>query len=689
MLLLSIISGLSIITMKSINEDIVIVKTAYMPIQETSTDIEINMLSTLANMNMYLYSGDTRYWDAAEKALAASGQSIRTLGKQLASNTEIREKARASRLEDSFGKLEAAIKEAHEVHADFIAIRDKMSPVMAAVQKSIGSYRDARLKLFLQEVGQDAGETSETARRMEGILAIEESVNQINANAFAAVTALNPALARENINTLFPQILRQADDLLAITRRPEMKQRLTGLRNELENYRDVQGQVIRLMERQDALTQARAAIRTEALKTAKDVLDGGTRMQSQSMDEVIAASDRSETRTALVGLAAILFGIAVSVLLARSISGPLAKVLDFAKAVAGGDLSLRLKFTARDEIGQLACALDTMVDTLHEKIEEAGASSREAQSKQTEALAAMKEAEAAGRDAKAKTERMLEAADKLKDVAGVLSSASNQLAIQIKQSERGASEQAARMSETATAMDEMNSTVLEVAKNAGAASDASSATRKKAEEGATVVEKAVAGIRQVQEESLALKRDMAALADQAQAISRIMGVISDIADQTNLLALNAAIEAARAGEAGRGFAVVADEVRKLAEKTMASTTDVGNAIRAIQSSMGKSMSQLDTAVGLIEEATVFANASGTVLTAIVDMVDRSADQVRAIAAASEQQSASSEEINQSIVQVNAIAGETARTMEEAARAVASLAEQAHVLSSLVETMKRD
>ena len=181
---------------------------------------------------------------------------------------------------------------------------------------------------------------------------------------------------------------------------------------------------------------------------------------------------------------------------------------------------------------------------------------------------------------------------------------------------------------------------------------------------------------------------MTALTGQAQAISRIMEVISDIADQTNLLALNAAIEAARAGEAGRGFAVVADEVRKLAEKTMHSTTDVGEAIQSIQSSTARNMDQVDRAVETIRRATNSINQSGTALGEIVVMADNTADQVRAIAVASEQQSASSDEINRAVTQVNVIAGETAKAMQEAAGAVSSLTGEARTLVGLIEKMKR-
>ena len=198
----------------------------------------------------------------------------------------------------------------------------------------------------------------------------------------------------------------------------------------------------------------------------------------------------------------------------------------------------------------------------------------------------------------------------------------------------------------------------------------------------------ISAIGQVQKQSDDMKVDMGILGQQAEGIGQILNVISDIADQTNLLALNAAIEAARAGDAGRGFAVVADEVRKLAEKTMASTNDVGNAIAAIQGSAGQSVQAMDKALAEVETATDLAQQSGDALKEIVSKVEASADQVRAIATASEQQSATSEEINQSIVRVNEMSGQTAQAMGEASRAVSELARQAERMSELIADMKR-
>ena len=194
-------------------------------------------------------------------------------------------------------------------------------------------------------------------------------------------------------------------------------------------------------------------------------------------------------------------------------------------------------------------------------------------------------------------------------------------------------------------------------------------------------------IKQVHQLSLDLREDMGQLDEHARSINRIMNVISDIADQTNLLALNAAIEAARAGDAGRGFAVVADEVRNLAEKTMASTQDVGNAIQAIQDSTSKSMASVDKAVAQIEQATDLAGRSGRALEEIVTTVEHTAGQVSAIATASEQQSAASEEINRSIDQVSGMAADTAKSMAEAREEMDRLVELTGTLEALMVRLK--
>ena len=429
----------------------------------------------------------------------------------------------------------------------------------------------------------------------------------------------------------------------------------------------------------------------ELFEKASGILLQLVKLNQQGGDQASLAGDEmydsSKMLVTAVLIAAVLIGVLLIFFLVRNVLRQLGKdpgeLNGIAHRVVEGDYNVddgSKKMGVYGALVEMVNALKTHIDNARRESENAREQSRKAQE-------AMEQAEAASREAQSKTEAMLVAADKLEQVGGVVSSASTELSAQIEQSDRGAAESATRLSEAATAMNEMNATVQEVAKNAGSASTASAETKQKAEAGAQVVEKAVQSIEQVHQMSLELKDDMAQLNEHAQDITRIMNVISDIADQTNLLALNAAIEAARAGEAGRGFAVVADEVRKLAEKTMASTNDVGNAIKAIQESTAKSMEGVDKAVQRIGEATELASQSGAALQEIVATVEATADQVNAIATASEEQSAASEEINQSIVQVNDMSRQTAEAMAEAAKAVSDLAAQAQGLTDLIQELK--
>ena len=412
----------------------------------------------------------------------------------------------------------------------------------------------------------------------------------------------------------------------------------------------------------------------------------------KNADDMNVEADAMFARSNMIGIGltmlSILIAVGLTILIVRNTVRQLGKdpgeLNAIAHRVVDGDYNID---DGSKKMGVYGAIVE-MVNALKSHIENAQRESENAREQSARAQEAMTQAEAASKEAQSKTEAILVAADKLEQVGSVVSSASTQLSAQIEQSDRGAAESAQRLSEAATAMNEMNATVQEVARNAGSASTASAETREKAEAGAEVVAKAVRSIDQVHQMSLELKDDMTQLNEHAQDITRIMNVISDIADQTNLLALNAAIEAARAGEAGRGFAVVADEVRKLAEKTMASTQDVGNAIKSIQESTAKSMTGVDNAVERIGEATELASRSGQALQEIVATVEATGDQVNAIATASEEQSAASEEINQSIVQVNDMSRQTAEAMAEAAKAVSDLAAQAQSLTNLIRELKQ-
>ncbi|EHJ46701.1 methyl-accepting chemotaxis sensory transducer [Solidesulfovibrio carbinoliphilus subsp. oakridgensis] len=468
------------------------------------------------------------------------------------------------------------------------------------------------------------------------------------------------------------------------------------LQDTLDNYWSVSEKVLNL-SRKNLNAEAKKLTEGESRQIFNAALDDLARLVDINRKGAAASANNGnmaykQGRIVLIGLlvGATLLGVAVCLIIIRGVSRQLGEdpgyLFEMASRIAAGEMDMRFKEHTGE--GGVFAVLKQMVANLKQKIAEADKKTAEAAEEAQKARAATQAAEEARVQAEnAKAEGMLQAADRLSSVVHIVSSASEQLSAQIEQSSQGADHQSRRLAETATAMEEMNATVLEVARNASEATDTSERAKNKAQEGAAIVGRVVAGIGQVQNQSLELKADMTTLGQQAEGIGHIMNVISDIADQTNLLALNAAIEAARAGEAGRGFAVVADEVRKLAEKTMTATKEVGDAIMQIQSGTRKNIDTVDRTVKNIEEATGLAQASGEALAEIVANVDQSTDQVRSIATASEEQSAASEEINRSVEEVNRIASETMDALRQSAQAVADLAQQAQELNAMVQEMQ--
>ncbi len=368
---------------------------------------------------------------------------------------------------------------------------------------------------------------------------------------------------------------------------------------------------------------------------------------------------------------------------------PFATLISVTENVAAGnyeDLPEDSRFSS--EFLTLYLAMKDMVNKLVHNMRMADDKTKEAEQKSREAEIALEQAEEARAEAEvAKREGMLQAASQLEGIVMQITSASDELAAQVDEASRGADIQRERTTEAATAMEQMNATVLEVAQNAGKASESADEARTNAEAGGEIVDGVVKSIQMVNEEALRLESGLGHLGVQAEGIGNIMSVISDIADQTNLLALNAAIEAARAGEAGRGFAVVADEVRKLAEKTMQATSEVERAVSAIQQGTRENIVGMQETVKTVGASTELAEKAGEALDTIVRIVEETSDQVRTIATAAEEQSAASEQISQNTEEVNRIAGETAESMSQSALAMSELARLSGELSQVIEGLK--
>jgi len=386
-------------------------------------------------------------------------------------------------------------------------------------------------------------------------------------------------------------------------------------------------------------------------------------------------------------LASVIMAVLFIWLFRRDVEKPLTRLTEFAEAVDRGELDATLDATFIGKLQELKEAMSIMARSIAEGLNASRASAAEARTQADKSEATLGRVQDHVAQLNDLLDRMNAVAQKARAVAETMTDKADALAEQFRAVIQGAEEQRNALGETMTGMTEMREVVLNVAQSASQAAGSADTARESAGRGAHIVGEAVTAITRVREDTEDLKRSMGDLGFQAEAIGKVMNVINDIADQTNLLALNAAIEAARAGEAGRGFAVVADEVRKLAEKTMDATREVGEKIQAIQSSTHENIARVEASARAAEEASEKANLSGETLEEIVALVGTNAAEVASIASASEEQSAATEEMSRSIGTVNDIAGRTVTEMMRSTALTEELTRLAEETQKVIKSLK--
>ncbi|WP_130906985.1 methyl-accepting chemotaxis protein [Pseudomonas sp. Sample_16] len=342
---------------------------------------------------------------------------------------------------------------------------------------------------------------------------------------------------------------------------------------------------------------------------------------------------------------ALVFGLFAAWAITRQIVIPLNQTLKVAERIASGDLTHNLESKRQDELGQLQRAIQSMTQGLRELI------------------------------------------GGISDGVTQIASAAEELSAVTEQTSAGVNSQKVETDQVATAMNEMTATVQEVARNAEEASEAAVAADQQAREGDKVVGEAIAQIERLAKEVGNSTEAMGELKRESDKIGSVLDVIKSVAQQTNLLALNAAIEAARAGEAGRGFAVVADEVRSLAQRTQKSTEEIEELIVGLQNGTQQVATIMDNSRSLTDSSVELTRRAGGSLESITRTVSAIQAMNQQIAAAAEQQSAVAEEINRSVLNVRDVSDQTSAASEETAASSVELARLGTHLQMLVGRFK--
>ncbi|MEW5715914.1 methyl-accepting chemotaxis protein [Pseudomonas sp. SB113] len=415
----------------------------------------------------------------------------------------------------------------------------------------------------------------------------------------------------------------------------------------LDNYFKAQAEMLNL-SRQGKVDEMRALINSR--------IKDGTDQMGEQLNKLIAINaagakqadaDAGQsysdaiTGVIVVSVAAALLTVLLAWLLTRSIVTPLRKALDVAETIAGGNLTSVIEDNGRDEPARLISALSTMQTNLRQTIQHIAGSATQ------------------------------------------LASAAEELSAVTEEASRGLQQQNNEIDQAATAVNEMTAAVEEVARNAVSTSEASNQSNQAARLGRDRVVETVGAIQTMTQDVQNTAAMIEGLATQGRDIGKVLDVIRAIAEQTNLLALNAAIEAARAGEAGRGFAVVADEVRALAHRTAQSTQEIEKMVAGIQNGTGEAVQSMQQSNQRTQDTLEMARAAGVALEQITQSISLINERNLVIASASEEQAQVSREVDRNLVNIRDLATQSAAGANQTSAASHELSRLAVDLNGMV------
>jgi methyl-accepting chemotaxis protein len=497
---------------------------------------------------------------------------------------------------------------------------------------------------------------------LKAAIRLQRDLNQTQVKGRQAILAGSQPARLQEAKKLFEGTWRDIekdmagmDQLAPGWTRQEDRDRLVEIKKQLPILRAVQ---------ETAIKDAAGGKRNALAKAGNESADMATPINiamkkslgsmADSFDDLVdesrkklGAGNRSLNLTlTAIALAALGIGIAVAAFLGRSISGATRSVLVQAEAIAAGDLTGEdLAVRSQDELGDLTTAINKMKGNLKRMILDISENSLQ------------------------------------------LASASEELSSSATLQAQGADHQKDQTTQVATAMQEMSCTVQQVSENCTNAAEASRQAAETAREGGVVVEKVLTQMRSIAESVTKTAKEMGELGRSTAQIGRIAGVIDDIADQTNLLALNAAIEAARAGEQGRGFAVVADEVRKLAERTTTATKEIAKMITTIQDGTTGAIKAMESGSQQVQEGVASTARAGESLEQIIHMAEEVGSMIAHISTAAKDQSGATADVNHSMDQISRLGKESAVGAQQSAKACQDLSELALALQNMVGSFK--
>jgi methyl-accepting chemotaxis protein len=525
------------------------------------------------------------------------------------------------------------------------AMQDEMAAVSLIIEQDAAALQE-RAKSENQQQGEVFSQFSGSNEVLAGTSALLMHASMIDGQAIHLIDAENQQEVDGNVAELsrnFDRIISSEAQLTKALQKLNAKKELSvlaGIKGNLAVVREsllgkdgiagkVHNRILVEMKAVEAMTKLKALVAKQA-QSGREAITTAKEDQAKAIISVNQVVNFNRVLLISIGAVGLVIGLLMGIFLYRAIAVPLRDCISVVDKIADGNLDVAITTTRKDELGTLLSAVSRMSDNLKDIVRQ------------------------------------------VKGAAQSVASESEQLNSTAEQMATGAEQVACQAATVATASEEMAATSSEIASNCLNAAEASNRACQAAESGAKVVELTVAGMGRIAARVQKTAAAVEGLGARSEQIGDIVRTIKDIADQTNLLALNAAIEAARAGEQGRGFAVVADEVRALAERTTIATNEISAMIGSIQGDTHDAVTAMNEGVREVELGSADAARSGEVLREILDLVQAVSMQVNQIATAAEEQTATTGEISSNIHQITAVVQQTAGGAQQSAIAAGEL-----------------